>query len=120
MSMAQQTCCLRVAAGRSLYVSVYALPHPHGWAISQIKKELIGSYRPLSNLDSLDGSTELAHKLSSVETKIAEQDTLLKLALAAISQVQLQQPEPRKKIAGFRPYPAGSPRSSSGKAQTDF
>jgi hypothetical protein len=116
MSVAQQTCCLKIAAGRSLYFALYAVPHQHGWAISQIKKELIDRYQPLSNLPSVDGTTELAHKLNSLEMRVTEQDAVLKLALAAIGQMaQFQQPEPRKRIAGFQPDPAVSRRRSSGK-----
>jgi hypothetical protein len=44
-----------------------------------------------------------------MERKINEQEAVLKLALAALGQtVQLQQPEPKKRIVGFRPDPAGS------------
>src|SRR5215471_21557000 len=78
MSAAQQTCCLKVAAGRRLYVALYALPQQQGWAISQIKKELIEWYRPICNLDS-DRGTELANRLNSLEAKINEQDAVLKL-----------------------------------------
>src|SRR5215467_1863494 len=116
MSAAQQTCCLKVAAGRRLYVALYALPQEQGWAISQIKKELIEWYRPISNLES-DRGSELANRFNSLEAKIHEQDTVLKVVLAAIGQMaQYQQPEPRKRVAGFRRDPAGSPA----KAQTHF
>jgi hypothetical protein len=116
MSMAQQTCCLKIAAGRSLYFALYALPHVHGWAISQIKKDLIDRYRPLSNLESISEPTGLAQKLNTLESKIAEQEAILKLALAAIGQmVQVQQTEPRKRITGFLPGPADSRRDSSEK-----
>src|SRR5215510_9907186 len=56
MSPAQQMCCLKVAAGRSLYFALYAVPHENGWAISEMKKELVARYRPVANLESL-GST---------------------------------------------------------------
>ena len=45
MSQAQQVCCLRVAAGRSLYAAVYAIPQQDGWEVLQIKKELIERYQ---------------------------------------------------------------------------
>jgi len=116
MSAAQQTCCLKVAAGRRLYVALYALAHQQGWALSQIKKELIEWYRPIANLES-ERASELANRLNILEAKINEQDTVLKLALAAIGQMaQYQQPEPKKRVAGFRRDPAGSP----GKTQTHF
>ena len=107
MSAAQQTFCLRVAGGRGLFCAVYVLPGQQEWQISRIKKELIERYRPISNVDSLDSSSELAFKLNSVESKIAEQETVLRFILAAIGQiVQFQQPETRKRIAGFRRDPA--------------
>jgi hypothetical protein len=109
MSQAQQISCLKVAAGRSLYFALYAVPDPSAWAISEIKKELVVSYRPVSNLESLDRTADLAQRLESMERKINEQEAVLKLALAALGQtVQLQQPEPKKRIVGFRPDPAGS------------
>ena len=115
MSQAQQTCCLKVAAGRSLYFAVYAIPDQHGWATSEIKKQLIGRYQPVSNFEAVDGAVALAQKLDILEHKIAAQDAVLKYALAAIGQmVQLQQPETRKKIAGFRSDPAGSRHGSPG------
>lgn len=114
MSAAQQTCCLKVAAGRRLYVALYTLPHQQGWAIAQIKKELIERYRPISHFE-FDRNIELANRLNNLEAKITEQDAVLKLALAAIGQMgQYQQPEPKKRVAGFRSDLAGSP----GKAQT--
>lgn len=109
MSEAQQTFCLKVAGGRSLYCALYVLPYQQEWQISRIKKELIERYRPISNMDSLDSAGELALKLNSLESKIAEQEAALRLILAAIGQmVQFQQPEPRKRIAGFRSDPADS------------
>src|SRR5215831_13391984 len=107
MSAAQQTFYLKVAGGRSLYCALYVLPNQQEWQISQIKKELIERYRPVSNMDFHDSASELAFKLNSLEYKIAEQESVLKLILAAIGQiVQFQQPEPRKRIAGFGRDPA--------------
>jgi hypothetical protein len=100
--------CLKVAAGRTLFFAAYAVPESHGWAISQIKKELIRSYWPISNLESSDAAAELANKLYSLEKKIIEHDAALVLALAAIGQLVQPQPEPRKRIVGFQPDPAGS------------
>jgi hypothetical protein len=117
MSPMQQACCLKVAAGRSLYVAVYALPEQHRWVVSQIKKELVERYRPVSNLESMDAA-ELAYRLDTLEKKILEQDAALKLVLAAIGQTVQLQPEPKKRILGFQPYPADSRRGSPGKAQT--
>src|SRR5262249_27974030 len=106
MTAGQQACCLKVAAGRSLYVAVYVVPRRYEWAAPAVKKELIERYRPLANLESLDTTIELAYRLHNLENKITEQDAMLKLALATIGQIaQLQQPEPRKRIAGFRPQP---------------
>jgi hypothetical protein len=108
MSQAQQACCLKVAAGRSLYFALYAVPHQHGWAISEIQKELIARYGPIANLESIDASTDLVQRLDALEKKMIEQDAVLKLALATFGQtVQLQQPEPKKRIVGFQPDPAG-------------
>jgi hypothetical protein len=109
MSSAQQTFCLKVAGGRSLYCALYVLPNHQEWQISRIRKELIERYQPISNMDSLDSASELAFKLNSLESKIGEQETVLRLILGTIGQiVQFQQPEPRKRIAGFRSDPADS------------
>ena len=109
ISAAQQTCCLKVAGGRSLYVALHEMPHQPGWQISQIKKQLIESYRSIANINPLDSTSALEFKLNSLESKIAEQEAVLKLTLATIGQiVQFQQPEPRKRVAGFRPDPADS------------
>ena len=118
MSQAQQASCLKVAAGRSLYVAVYALPQQHGWTISQIKRELIEQYKPVSNLESIDTAAEIGHRLDNLEKRILEQDAALKLLLASIGQFVQLQPEPRKRILGFQPKPAESRRSLPGKAQT--
>jgi len=109
MSAAQQAFCLKVAAGRSLYCALYVLPNQQEWQIPRIKKELIERYRPISNMDALDSASELAFKMNSLQCKIAEQEAVLRLILATIGQiVQFQQPEPRKRVAGFRPDPADS------------
>jgi hypothetical protein len=111
MSQSQQTCCLRVAAGRSLYYALYAVPHQHAWAASEILKELVARYRPIANLENIDTTADLTQRLDILEKKMIEQDLVLKLALAALGQtVQLQQPEPKKRIVGFQPSPAGSRR----------
>jgi len=108
MSMGQQMCCLKIAAGRSLYVSLYTVPSQYGWATSEIQKELIARYRPIANLESIDAAADLAQRLLSLEKQMIEQDAVLKLALATLGQtVQLQQPEPKKRIVGFQPDPAG-------------
>src|SRR5262245_9522498 len=109
MNQTQQTCCLQVAAGRSLYFALYAVPHQHRWAISEIQRELMVRYRPIANLEAIDATTELVQRLETLEKKVIEQDAVLKLALATLGQtVQLQQPVPTKRIAGFQPGPAGS------------
>jgi hypothetical protein len=109
MTAAQQTFCLKVAGGRCLYCAFFAVPNQQEWHIPRIKKELIESYRPISNMDSLDTASELGFKLTSLENKIAEQEAVLRLILPAIGQiVQLQQPQPRKRVAGFRRDPAVS------------
>jgi hypothetical protein len=109
MTAAQQTFCLKVAGGRSLYCAFFVVPNQQEWQIPRIKKELIESYRPISNMDSLDTASELAFKLTSLENKLAEQEAVLRLILPAIGQiVQLQQPQPRKRVAGFRGDPAVS------------
>jgi hypothetical protein len=120
MSVAQQMCCLKVAGGRGLYVALHALQEQQEWQIPQVMRELIERYRPISNMDSVDSANELAFKLNSLESKIAEHEAVLKLTLAVIGQIaQYQQPEPRKRIAGFRRDPAdyataaGRPHSPS-------
>jgi hypothetical protein len=117
MTQAQQLCCLRVAAGRTLYFAVYAIPQQHASATLQMTKELIDRYCPVSNLESVDASVGLAYRLDSLEKKIIEQDAVLKLALGAIGHVEQLQPEPRRRIVGFQPDPAGARRGSPGKAQ---
>jgi hypothetical protein len=113
MNQAQQICCLRVSGGRSLYYALYHLPHPNAWAVAEIKNELVARYRPIANLFSADGGAALAQRLETLEKKISEQDAVLKLVLAALGQTgQFQQPEPRKRIAGFRPDPARSRRDA--------
>src|SRR5262245_26359280 len=116
MSVAQQTCCLKVAAGRSLYFALYPAPYQHEWQITQVKRALIEHYRPICNLESFDSASELAFRLKGLELKIIEQEAVLKLALAVIGQIgQIQQPEPRKRIAGFRPDPADSGATAAGR-----
>src|SRR5262245_46732776 len=98
MNEAQQMCCLKVAAGRRLYFALYAVHHQSGLAISEIRKELIAHYSPVSNLESIDHAADLAQRLQGLETRVNEQDAILKLALAALGQtVQIQQPEPKKR-----------------------
>ena len=118
MTAAQQMSCLKVAAGRTLFFATYAVPQSHGWAISQIKNELIRCYRPISNLEPIDTAAELANRLYSLEKKMIEHDTALVLALAAIGQMVQPQPEPRKRIVGFRPDPAGSRSTRAEKSKS--
>src|SRR5262245_19072022 len=63
MTQAQQMCCLKVAGGRTLYFSLYAVPQPSAWPMSEIKKELIARYRPLSNLESIDRTADVVQRL---------------------------------------------------------
>src|SRR5262245_62014231 len=65
MSQAQQAYCLKVAAGRILYVAVYGLPEQNGWTTAQIKKQLIEQYRPVSNFESIDAAAELRYRLDN-------------------------------------------------------
>src|SRR5262245_3010479 len=106
MSHTQQICCLRVAAGRTLYVALFAVPQHRGWQVSQIKKELIERYLPVANLESIDAATEIAYRLEVLEKRILNQDAMLMLALAAIGQMVQPLPEAKRKIIGFRPDPA--------------
>jgi len=119
MNQAQQACCLRVSGGRNLYLALYPAPHAYAWAIAEIKNGLIARYGPIANLVSLEGTPALAQRLDALERKISEQDAVLRLALTALGQTsQFQQPEPRKRIAGFRPNPARSrldPITEAGK-----
>ena len=117
MTAAQQTSCLKVAAGRTLYFAAYAVPEQHGWAISQIKKELIKLYNPVSNLESIDAAAELANRMYGIEKKVVEHDAALLLALAAIGQMVHPQTEPRKRI-GFQPGAASSRSTSTEKPKS--
>ena len=118
MTAAQQTSCLKVAAGRTLYFAAYAVPEQHVWAVSQIEKELIKLYNPVSNLESIDAVAELANRLYSIEKKIVEHDAALVLALAAIGQMVQPQNEPKKRIVGFQPGPASSRSTSTEKPKS--
>jgi hypothetical protein len=111
MSPAQQICCLRVAAGRTLYAAMCAVPQQYGREVSHIRKELIDSYHPIANVESVNAA-EMGYRLESLEKRILEQDAMLKMALAAIAQTVQLQPERKRKIVGFQPYPANSPEKS--------
>jgi hypothetical protein len=111
MTTAQQICCLKAAAGRTLYAAVYAVPQQYGREVSQIKRELIDRYHPISNVEPLDAA-EMGYRLESLEKRTLEQDAMLKMALAVIGQMAQLHPEPKRKIAGFQPYPANSPEKS--------
>ena len=115
LNQEQQACCLRAAAGRTLYFAVYTLPLQHASELSRMKHELIEHYNPICNQDAA-GSAEIAQKLNTLEKKILEYDAVLRVALAAIGQAGQVPPETKKRIAGFQPNPAGSHRSSPGKA----
>ena len=114
MSVTEQILCLRVAAGKPLYVASHALPIDHALELSRIKRELIERYWPIVNRRPTDDPTvDMAHKLDAVEKRILEQETLLKLALAAVGQMGQPSPEPKRRSVGFQPGPAGSRRPAS-------
>ena len=110
VSPAQQSCCLRIAGGKTLYVATYTVPPQQAWQLPQVKQLLIERYSPIANLAGNAPDTDIAHKLASLEKKILEHETLLKITLAAIGQTIQAPPEPRKRVVGFRPDPAGSRR----------
>jgi hypothetical protein len=109
----QQACCLRAAAGRTLYIAVYTLPLQHTSELSRMKQELIEHYHPIGNQGAA-GSAEIAQKLNTLEKKILECDAVLRVALAAIGQAGQLPLEPKKRIAGFQPN--SSHRGPTGKA----
>jgi hypothetical protein len=63
-------------------------------------------------------AAELSNKLYSLEKKMIEHDAALVLALAAIVQMVQPQPEPRKRIVGFQPDPAGSRSTGAEKSKS--
>src|SRR5262245_11803943 len=95
MSAAEQTACLRMAGGKPLYVSAYVLPMEHTAELTRMKRELIDRYCPIANWSSLSGdAAALSRKLDTLEKKIQEHDTLLRLALAAVGQMAQPYSEP--------------------------
>src|SRR5262249_30186143 len=63
MSPAEQLACLKIAAGRSLYVAMYAVPQQYESELSRIKRELIERYQPLSNQQSIDAAVNIRSRL---------------------------------------------------------
>jgi hypothetical protein len=118
MSAAEQTACLRIAGGKPLYVSAYVLPMEHTAELIRMKRELIDRYCPIANWPSLSfDAAALSRKLDTLEKKIQEHDTLLRLALAAVGQMAQPYSEPKRRSVGFLPDPAGSRRAPSGSLQ---
>ena len=101
MSTAEQMRCLRIASGRSSYLAVHAVPLQHASEVSRVKQELIHQYVPLGNLDSTRGHAESRTRIEDLEKKIAEHEGMLKLLLSSIAQTASNQPEPKKRTAGF-------------------
>jgi hypothetical protein len=81
ISESERVQCLRVAAGRTVYIAVCPLLQTGG--LPRIKQELIDCYGPLVNRDSHGDVAEMARKLEAIESKIHEHETLMKLALAS-------------------------------------
>jgi len=108
----QQACCLRAAAGRRLFVAAYMLPLQHAAELSRMKQELIEHYNPLCNQET-SGAGEILQKLNTLEKKMVEYDSILKIALAAIGQIGQHQPESKKRITGFQPRDRKSTRLNS-------
>ena len=105
LSAVEYTACLRIAAGKGLYVATYNLPPLCGPAESdRIRRELIQVYSPICNRESIDShSAELALKLDALEKKNQEQETLMKVLLAAVGHLVQPPQEIKKRTVGFQP-----------------
>jgi hypothetical protein len=118
MSVTEQILCLRVAAGKPLYVASFSLPIEQTFELSRIMRDLIDRYRPIVNRQATDESAgDIAHKFDAVEKRIYEQEAVLKVVLAALGQMSQAVPEPKRRSVGFQPNPAGSRRPASGSLQ---
>jgi hypothetical protein len=70
----------------------------------RIRRELIQVYCPICNRDSIDAhSSELALKLDALEKKNQEQETLMKLLLAAVGHLVEPPQEIKRRTVGFQP-----------------
>src|SRR5215510_6479489 len=91
--------CLKAAAGQQLYISILITS---GALSSIVKHELVEQYDPVCNREaSGETVTSLAGRLGLLEKKYSEQETLLRLALAALGHLIPPAPEAKKKV-GFR------------------
>ena len=97
--------CLRVAAGKGLYVATYNLPPLYDLSEPQrIQNELVQVYRPLCNRASADACSDtLANKLEALEKRNQEHETLIKVLLAAIGHLVQPPQEIKKRAVGFQP-----------------
>src|SRR5262249_7647114 len=107
LSVSEYTSCLRMAAGKGLYLAVYNLSPFYGpLETDRIRRELVQIYSPICNRESVDAhSAELALKLDALEKKNQEYDVLMKVLLAAVGHLVQPQQETKKRTVGFQPEP---------------
>jgi hypothetical protein len=107
LSTEEYTACLRVAAGKCLYIATYNMPPVYDPSEShRIQRELVHVYNPLCNRDRDSGdahSAELTRKLEALEKKNQEHEVLLKVVLAAIGHLVQPPQEIKKRAVGFQP-----------------
>jgi hypothetical protein len=97
--------CLRVAAGKALYIATYGLPLPTDSSEThRIHRELVHVYSPLCNRASADAYSDvLARKLEAMEQKSQEHELLIKVLLAAIGHMAQPPQDTKKRAVGFQP-----------------
>jgi hypothetical protein len=105
LSTAEHTACLRIAAGKGLYIAMYNLPPVYGLTESdRMRRELIQVYSPICNRESMDAhSSELAFKLDALEKKNQEHEMLMKVLLAAVGHLVQPPQEIKRRTVGFQP-----------------
>lgn len=107
ISPEKQLRCLRVAAGRNLFIAAHAMPLRQGSHFGSLKTDLIRQYAPIGNLEFAQEGVESATRIQDLEKKITEHEVVLSLVLTAIGQSAQKQPESRKRPIGFRPSRTG-------------
>jgi len=115
LSTEEYSCCLRVAAGKALYIATYNLPVYDPSESRRIQRELIRAYSPLCNRDEAadSPSADLAHKLDALEKKNQEHEMLLKVILAAIGHLVQPPQEVKRRAVGFQPADSSTNRQST-------
>jgi len=114
LSTDEYSCCLRVAAGKALYIATYNLAAHDPSESHRIQRELIHAYGPVCNREAVDTpSLDLAHKLDALEKKNQEHELLLKVILAAIGHLVQPPQEIKRRAVGFQPVESSTNRQST-------